>query len=52
MASQKLQASLPEVSMQQLDELCKTFGFTRSVIVAMAIKAMYESQKGGNRESK
>jgi len=52
MASCKLQASLPEVAMRQLEELCKQFGFTKSVVVAMAIKAMYESQKGGNDAGK
>jgi len=52
MASCKLQASMPEVTMRQLEDLCKQFGFTKSVVVAMAIRDMYERQKGERKADK
>lgn len=52
MSKEKFQITLPESAAQILKDLSSKKGFSKSVIVAMALQQMAEKEKGESDEGK
>lgn len=52
MAKQKLQITIPDKAVELLSELCEKKGYSKSVIIAMAIERMANAEKGESNEGK
>lgn len=52
MSKQKVQITLPENSVKLLLDMCEKKGFSKSIIIAMAIEQMALAGKGESNEDK
>ena len=52
MEKHKIQLTMSDVVFEKLNDLCRKKGFSKSILIAIAIEKYYQEEKGESSEDK